>query len=345
MQKNTLSLPRVFNGNIEAIDVLIGEYCKHCDIDFTYDMNANQIIINLPTNDVIMYHNEKAFCIFINFFISNKIQSTTLGCKYDNSNSYSKTAKKTVINIGTNTKFTVHFFSIGEAILGSKLKKKISMMQLIRKFDESQLQLHMLNNGLIVNCNGNGYISIYPDTLDSIEDSNILTVDKNMVNITGNLINITNINIANIYNLSEICVDSNISNDSGIFTSIGNILSWVNPLSYFTTSTQSSEKTLTNTNDTNDTNDANDANEVNYIIDIGTKYYFDSTTNNIIKVNKTNKKIKILKPISINIPLFIDNILFDENNGVTMTGFLQPSYKPATISFNKFFLGANFSLH
>ena len=133
---------------------------------------------------------------------------------------------------------------------------------------------------------------------------------------------------------------------SGTFSNIGYIMSWLNPFSYY-----SSETNVTSNMTSNVTSNITlqSINNINMTLDIDSSQiiinkakapiYFIKN-NNIAKVY--NNKIKILKPTILDIPTHIESIKTDENNKITFTGRINDHY--INIAFNEFMINKNIEI-
>ena len=238
--------------------------------------------------------------------------------------------------------------SINKHVKKSSLENIIAINSNLSLFKIQQHTKHLL---LV---DSNGFVQVYPDNLEIYDNTNIKTFlkNENITNISEtnleNKDNINNINDLNqiiescgytlldttmqdsSYNLENINIpniqpiQNNLQsgNQSSIISTIGNIINWLNPLSYYSTLPD---------------------NIVPVNNDIAKpKYYINFNNNKIIKYYEN--KIKILKPLSLNIPSYIEKITFDDNDNITFITSYNKIDKPISIMFNKFFLNPQFKI-
>ena len=138
---------------------------------------------------------------------------------------------------------------------------------------------------------------------------------------------------------------SDTSNTS--YSSIGYVMSWLNPFSYYS-STSNITSNITLNAASNITITSTEMESSHVIINKNEKLqneisYF-ANKNTIAKLYNNNK-IKILKPILLNVPTHIQNINFDENNKITFQGRIcdniNKKYYNVDISFNEFMINKN----
>ena len=254
---------------------------------------------------------------------------------------------------------------------------KQSYLTLVQKNDDDST-LYKSSDCLLINVDRSGFTKYYLDTevIYNVKDNNdinkILELENN--NIHENINELTNnpikllelcnykplyLNLLdNSYNLNFTDSDElinishsellnldlqNCNNDiqlqqSGTFSNIGYIMSWLNPFSYYSsenngtsnvTSNVTSNITLQSINNINMTLDI-DSSQI--IINKEKEPIYFIKNNNIAKVY--NNKIKILKPTILDIPTHIESIKTDKNNKITFTGKINEHY--INISFNEF---------
>ena len=226
--------------------------------------------------------------------------------------------KKNKINVSTNNEqlitniqvndiktYNINILPQGDFVISKKIKKNTSFMNLIYKNINGSL--FNLKSGIFIFIDNNGVMHYYNDSIQ-LNDFNTLDNIK-LINISEHINEYIKVEC---YNLTEtitpVCIDNTLY--SRISNVISNSLSYINPLAYLTTNTP--------------------------IINIPIEFYFNTETFELYK--KIDNKVKILKPNKINIPIFIDNISYNENNDVIFSGLIQPKYNSVKIIFNSFFI-------
>jgi hypothetical protein len=201
----------------------------------------------------------------------------------------------------------------------------------------------------------------YLPTLESIlETFNYIPIDANM-NSNAYILNsldINNLHTATNYitpsaitcavSNSNSNSNSNIAsasafdlNESGIISNIGNIINWLNPFSYFTTTqhqSQAQPMTIQNTNIESTIEESNKK-KVSETAKSKAKYYVaSSNVNNAMVIKLEKDKIKILRPKPMLFPVYIDNINLDELGNIIFSGKINDTDKYITIKYNKFLI-------
>ena len=86
-------------------------------------------------------------------------------------------------------------------------------------------------------------------------------------------------------------------------------------------------------NNNNNTIDITDNSE-----QLPVKYYILNNSLNLNIVKLQNNKIKILKPMPMLFPVYINSIVIDEFQNISFSGKLNEIDKILTIKYNKFFI-------
>ena len=127
------------------------------------------------------------------------------------------------------------------------------------------------------------------------------------------------------------------------YSSIGYVMSWLNPFYYYSSTSN------TNSNATSNITITSTELESSHVIinkneKLQNEISYFANKNTIAKLYNNNK-IKILKPILLNVPTHIQNINFDENNKITFQGRIcdniNKKYYNVDISFNEFMINKN----
>lgn len=260
-----------------------------------------------------------------------------------------------IVNIpyGECTKYVLLNLRSTQTALGKKVKKTLlDYIPLNLATPTTPTTLYMFNNSFLVNIDGNGYISYYPDTME-IYDINTISnfigkeYPKNNTTFIPSLESIlegfnykqVNINLnSNTYILDNLELSSSNtttknnsytnSNTNNIISTLSNLISWFNPLSYYSGNTSNDKENISNTNG-------------NVAIPISTKYYIaenniTSISNSLQIIKLENNKIKVLRPLPMMFSIYIENITLDEQENIIFTGKINDIDKHISITYNKF---------
>lgn len=209
-------------------------------------------------------------------------------------------------------------------------------LEMISRLDNNKILFKLANKYLLI-IDSNGSLYYYPDSIETIPISQW----------SGN-----NLDTLNAQNTLECKLDDNayelldISNSKSIdkndmhhkyeeYSRIGYLLSWLNPLTYYssTSSTSStSSKKINNSNKNDITTNDNSGESVSNNSSASAKYFIDIKTNNIIKIQ--NDLVKILKLKKIDIPMFITDITINHIDEVLLTGRIDNTH--INLKFNKY---------
>lgn len=252
-----------------------------------------------------------------------------------------------IVNIpyGECTKYVLLNLRSTQTAIGKKVKK--TLLDYIPLNFATSTTLYSFNNSNIVNIDGNGYISYYPDTME-IYDINTISnfiekeYPKSNKTFLPSLESIlegfnykpANINLnSNTYILDNLELSSSNTttntHTSNIISTLGNIISWFNPLSYYSSNPSNDKENISNTDNK---------------IPISTKYYIaeNNVSNSTNSTNSThiikleNNKIKVLRPQPMMFPIYIENITLNEQENIIFTGKINDIGKHINIKYNKF---------
>ena len=258
----------------------------------------NNIIKITTSVDYLFYYDIKQSILYITLFMPHKKNKINVSTNNDK--------LITNINIDDIKNYNINILPQGDFIISKKIKKNTSFMNLIYKNINGSL--FNLKSGIFIFIDNNGVMHFYNDVIQ-LNDFDILDNTK-LINISE-YIN-ENIKVES-YNLTEsitpVCINNN-TLYSKLTNVISNSLSYINPLNYLTSN--------------------------NPIINLSIEFYFNTETFELYK--KIDNKVKILKPNKLNIPIFIDNISYSENNNVIFSGLIQPKYNSVKVIFNSFFI-------
>jgi hypothetical protein len=356
-----------YNVNNQQINIVAPLHIK-----FLHNSNSNTVNWSRNINNSGYSGEHSGDVIDMYFFICKKSNTCDAKCAHTEHTTHNCNYTTTFTNINENNKINLYFLNGGYTTFNRKLKKQHDTMKLITVSNDMG-QLYMLNNGLIIYNNCHGYIYIYPDTTTTTKistDEQLTAIihgncnddndnddndnkNKDIINITTNF---KNNNCEYTYNLSESFTpidNTTLSANQPATSAFDNIISWItwaNPLN-FIYNTQLTTKQINFEHTTSNTTSNTIVNSLHTQQTQQTQhthptiqYFFNKINNNIIKLTDLHKTVKILKPEPINIPLFINSIEFDENNGVKLSGIIPNTYKCATLHYNKFFIGANLTI-
>jgi len=195
----------------------------------------------------------------------------------------------------------------------------------------------------------------YIPSLESILESfNYKLINTNM---NSNSYILENLDIDKTIIMSNANIELNKQNS--IISTISNMINWFNPFAYYNNSNTTAITTSANTISANTTNNTDVINTVicnkntsNIIVNVSEnqtpsqsvpKYYVSENTKSsnpldlkIIKLE--NDKIKILKPVPMLFPVYIENIEGDNFNNIILTGKINETDNHISIKYNKFFV-------
>lgn len=268
-----------------------------------------------------------------------------------------------IVNIpyGECTKYVVLNLRSTQTAISKKVKKTLlDYIPLNLATPTTPTTLYMFNNSFLVNIDGNGYISYYPDTME-IYDINTISnfiekeYPKNNTTFIPSLESIlegfnykqVNINLnSNTYILDNLELSSSNtttktnsntnSNSNNIISTLSNLISWFNPLSYYSSTTSNEKENISNTNG-------------NVAIPISTKYYIaesniTSISNSLHIIKLENNKIKVLRPVQMLFPIYVENIILDNHENIILTGKINDIDKHISITYNKFLHNPSISI-
>lgn len=219
----------------------------------------------------------------------------------------------------------------------------------ITKFIESENITKMKNKDKDINNN-----PIKSDPIKLLELCNYKKIDLNLSDNSYNLnlldtecepgsdaINISSLDLQT----SEIQPIQQQSSDTSntSYSSIGYVMSWLNPFSYYSSTSNTTSNTISNITITSTEMESSHV-IINKNETLQTEISYFANKTNIAKLYNNNK-IKILKPILLNVPTHIQNINLDENNKITFQGRIcdniNKKYYNVDISFNEFMINKN----
>ena len=204
------------------------------------------------------------------------------------------------------------------ALINKKLKQ--TTLQSVLQFSNTINRLYTFNNMVLLNLDINGYINYYADThsiydnisfIKYLQDSKEVTYSD--INNTNTLNNNTTIEqILLLYNY--IHVNININNSS------------------YNSSYNSSTLTPTHTHTPTHI-------PITLIDNTNIKYYISKYTYNlnVLKLDVLNNTIKILRPIPLVFPIYINSITSDEYNNIILSGKINDSTSIMNITYTKSF--------
>ena len=259
------------------------------------------------------------------------------------------TANIQLININYNDAISYNIISANKNIPNISKNTKKHKLEMITKISDNKILFKLANKYLII-IDSNGSLYYYPDSIQTIkltqwptimnykeDQNNIHTLDKYLAEHKIINLNCTLSNYA--YDLQDIHLDTTTpandtitpANDTTTpandneYSRISYLLSWLNPLAYY-----KSSSILENAN--NQINDYNKDNKDNNKDIDDARYYIDTTTSNIIKIQ--DGFVKVLKLKKIDIPMFITDISINDIDEVLFYGHIQET--PINIKFNKY---------
>jgi hypothetical protein len=328
----------VYTGDISKLStVLKNELDKisKISIDFIYDDVNEQITIPISQDiDIYTSIKEGVINIFV-FTISKK-------------NKQSSELKNIIINYKLANTYSILIANKQLSNISKNVKKQ--KLEMIAKLDNNRILFKLANKYLLV-IDGNGFFYYYPDSIQTIslnswiqtdtlsEDviktfltkNSILTIDCKLDHDAYNLYDFPTLqlihsdNVKNIDNVTNDEHNQNINNSANDYSRLGYLLSWFNPLAYYSSNSISS-----NTSSGNSTNYSNN----NKLIKLENEYYLDTKTSDIIKIE--NNIVKTLKLTKIDIPVFITDININSVDEVILSGRIDE--KPINMKFNKYLI-------
>jgi hypothetical protein len=267
-----------------------------------------------------------------------------------------------IVNIpyGECTKYVVLNLRSTQTAISKKVKK--TLLDYIPLNLATPTTLYMFNNSNIVNIDGNGYISYYPDTME-IYDINTISnfIGKEYpksnktflpslesilegfnykqvnINLNSNTYILDNLELSSSNTTTKTNSNTNSnSNTNNIISTLSNLISWFNPLSYYSSTTSNDKENISNTNG-------------NVAIPISTKYYIaesniTSISNSLHIIKLENNKIKVLRPVQMLFPVYVENISLDNHENIILTGKINDIDKHISITYNKFLHNPSISI-
>ena len=153
-------------------------------------------------------------------------------------------------------------------------------------------------------------------------------------------------NASNESNKSECITDS----ADASYSSLGYILSWLNPLAYYNTTnttntTSNSVVKITSTDGidstasiaTTSSNSVNSENKANTPTSLDKSYFLDKSSINCDLIKIIDNRVKILKAQKIEIPAFITDIEIDNVDNINIFGRIDN--QPINMKYNKYMIG------
>jgi hypothetical protein len=138
------------------------------------------------------------------------------------------------------------------------------------------------------------------------------------------------------------CSNSNASTDAS-YSALGYILSWLNPLAYYTSNSSNSSNTSSSIS-SNSSGSSNTSSSISTIaipnIDIEpqyTSYFLDKSSLNCDLIKILDGQVKILKAQKIEIPAFITDITIDKVDNIIISGRIDN--QPINMKYNKYMIG------
>lgn len=142
------------------------------------------------------------------------------------------------------------------------------------------------------------------------------------------------------------CSNSNASTNAGTdasYSALGYILSWLNPLAYYTSNSSNSSNTSSSIS-SNSSSSSNTSSSISTIdipnIDIEpqhTSYFLDKSSLNCDLIKIQDGQVKILKAQKIEIPAFITDITIDKVDNIIISGRIDN--QPINMKYNKYMIG------
>jgi hypothetical protein len=166
---------------------------------------------------------------------------------------------------------------------------------------------------------------------------------------TSNVLITSSTNMQSQNNLEfEICnqiqSDSNNSNASintgtdASYSALGYILSWLNPLAYYTSNSSNSSSSSSSSSSSNTSSSVSTIAIPN--IDIEPRYnsyFLDKSSLNCDLIKIQDSQVKILKAQKIEIPAFITDITIDKVDNIIISGRIDN--QPINMKYNKYMIG------
>lgn len=335
----------VFSGAITELSICISkELGKIASLlDITNDEPGKQFIIRIKEDSsrVINYSSlpdilstvKNGVCYIYMFTMPKK-----------SSKGHPEKNKEVIIKYGDAISYTMVLATKNNANISKNVKK--NKMEMVMRIDGSRILYKFLDKYLFM-VDSNGSISYYPDSIDildvnqwvasmnktipvsypgitNIELASILKLNKYVpleCNLNPSAYELTN--FENLETVDKQYIKENIPDTSNVtnysYSRIGYLLSWLNPLSYY-----SSDVIQSNTHS-----------NLDKPIHLEPTYYLDSNASgnfDIIKMD--SNKIKRLKCYEIDIPVFITDILVNDIDEVNFIGRIDTT--PITIKYNKY---------
>ncbi len=217
-----------------------------------------------------------------------------------------------------------------------------------------------INNFILLDCNLD---TVSYELCDIMKDCSFFA---NNVNASINSNNVFNL-VGN--NNTQDSINSNTSPYAS-YSTLGYILSWLNPLAYYTSNTSNTsdtgnisssisinqeDKTINNTDKDNQIKDkenkntenknTENKNNINKIIPVentntnntNASYYLDKSSLNYDLIKVQDNQVKILKAQKIDLPIFMNDIVIDNVDNIVFSGKINEY--PITLKFNKYMLG------
>jgi hypothetical protein len=355
----------------EQIKMVLENQVKSGQLIITSDnIDEKQLTISISAiiaNFVDIYHLVKDGVLYMYIFHNLKKGKKNLDARDKNLMQQKEQYKELIINYKDAGVYNIVVAFKGVANISKTLKKK--KLEMIKRIDDSHTLYKFMNKYFFM-IDGNGALFYYPDSIEiksikswlaTLDNKNILEsilddtnyriiLDKYMllnkfIAIECHL-DITAYELCDVigYNLeSEKSNQSqpeytNTSNTNVIteigtsYSSLGYILSWLNPLSYYTSNISSSNyinqenKNIAILNIDNITKDKQNSN-----------YFLDMSSQNYDLIKMQDNQIKILKAQKIEIPAFITDITIDNVDNIIITSRIDN--QPITIKYNKYMVG------
>lgn len=297
-------------------------------------------------NDTLQIKSSTDCNIFHHFTTNNDVITLNINVLINKEDKINKETKITNIIIGTSKEYKLTILLKGNTGINKKVKK--DMTNIIERISNNNT-LYSINNSGLYLINTTGFLKYYPDN-DTIFESDIENLDLMKYNLINTNLNISAydkksfINIINSITSPEPLLEPNIisnissntttTSSGGILNSIGYIASWFNPFSYIGYGNNTTINTTTNTlNEPYIDIKNTDISTIN-TEDINIpKYYINKTDNNKI-IRILNKSYKVLEPIHMEIPTYINNIEIKDEN-IIMVGKINEKYN-VEITFDKY---------
>lgn len=383
------------SGLADTLKQILEKHLKTNEIIINDSQKSRQLTIPISKDIIDIYHGIHNSVLYVYLFQATK----KLNANHSSICKINKTDIPVLINYRDAASYNIMLASKGIASISKGVKK--NKLELVSRINDN-LTVYKFAGKYLFAVDSNGFLYYYPDSIDiqpletwthdkikdelpldkylllnkfiqlecyledvaySLEDVTKSLVsqeckDKNVVLLDEN--NHHHHNLTNHLPISKL--ESNLKQNE--HSTLGYLLSWLNPLSYYssnaTTTTTNidsntiTSNTITSNTATSNTVTSNSINTSNVSVDKSDKintnldtnaygkrdasYYLDTSTTafDIVKISRQSKTIKTLKSHKIDIPAFITDIAVNNLDEVILEGRIES--QTLTLKFNKYLI-------